>query len=236
MLFRVLLLVLSILGISGISGVSGHIPDELQTQNGVDHYTQEWKRNRITYDPSGVIRVIMGPGDGDGNTMASRAKAGRQRNEINLRCDRYMTKVNAKREYEIDLKFKQDIIKLWPVPVTRHEFYHVVQLKLVIRSTIPLFTVGILKGHLAVYNCDKNLKSALLFVPKKDEMIHVKVAVHNVSNGRISYTINGHKGSYTCHQLGRAPLVLKFGQYRHFPNPIKTTTEVDFFHININNK
>jgi hypothetical protein len=93
-----------------------------------------------------LVVISLDPDDGDGLTGNGRQAAGRQRNEISVRHPSCRAHRNERVTYKVHLETPKKID--WSVD--GQALYNMIYGK-----RRPLFTIGVKKSQLAIYNCDK---------------------------------------------------------------------------------
>jgi hypothetical protein len=178
------------------------------------------------------LHVYMKPTDGDGLSGNSRNDDNRQRNEISINIRNCVAKRGETIKYRADIKMINNIN--WDV--INNAWYHIFQIKKWGRNR-PLLTIGIKYGKLVLYRCDGY--NAIIIGNVDDywsKWLHINAdVIINSDNIKLNYNLNGHSGQLKCVKnisSGNINWVyLKLGQYRSYPNPIKSTTETVYKNI-----
>ncbi len=178
------------------------------------------------------LHVYMKPTDGDGLSGNSRSDEGRQRNEISVNVRNCVAKRGETIKYRADIKMIDNIN--WDV--INSAWYHIFQIKKWGRNR-PLLTVGIKYGKLVLYRCDGY--NAIIIGNVNNywsKWLHISAdVIINSNNIKLNYNLNGQSGQLNCiKNIGSGNtnwVYLKLGQYRSYPNPIKSTTETVYKNI-----
>lgn len=190
--------------------------------------------SRVCLKDSGrVVTISMNKDDNEAvkpEAIKSRSDAKRQRNEVRFVEPELCLGPRESGEWRMDVRIEQ--VGGWAVD--GGSFYHVVQIKSPDVNR-PIFTVGVKNNHLAVYKCQDHDPSFVQVVPVADVLnkwIEVRVRIDR-ANKTVSYVVHGHKGSYSCKSVPVKEMYAKIGQYRSFPNPVKTATSSSYRNVGL---
>lgn len=190
---------------------------------------QTFTFNRISVSNSQLF-ISMNPTDGDGLTDMSRNNH-RQRNEISVNIDRCVSQNNKPITYKARIQMMDNIKWL----VTGNSWYHIFQIKKYGRDR-PLITIGIKNGKLVLYHCDGFTPIVVGNINKYwNQWLYLTAQiVPSTKNIKINYSFAGKSGQMICiknintkHKL----IYMKLGQYRYYPNTIKSISKTAYKNI-----
>lgn len=191
---------------------------------------QTFTNSRI-YTQNNVLHVNMKPTDGDGLTGNSRWDDNRQRNEISVNNGHCIIRNGQSMTYKLQLRMIDKIN--WAV--SGGAWFHTFQIKKWDTSR-PVIAVGIKNSKLAIYQCNNFNEIVLGKINNywsKWLDIKTNIRVFNTFI-RVQYSVAGRTGTVKCTngKNGQDSYVyMKLGQYRYYPNPVKSTTDTSYRNV-----
>lgn len=185
---------------------------------------QEYVKGRITMS-NGIVTATMQPDDGNGDGGDSKEQ-GKQRNEISVKNKNFVVQSNDSGTWGCYFKLNQNVD--WS-----KGYYHLIQIKYNLSSNPtgaavqPVFTVSINNNTISARNEDSKYSPIQSVCSAVGRWIPMSVSVNNKKGGKIEYNINGKTGSFTMSDT-RPELYFKCGQYRQYPNDIKSSTSSSY--------
>jgi hypothetical protein len=175
-----------------------------------------------------IVTATLYPTDGDGNTDKSASQAKRQRNEISVKNQKLNLDVQQTGTWGCYFRLNT------PIEDWDSGFYHLIQIKYNLpdgnptnKAVQPVFTISIRDDKICARDEDGKYAPIQSLCSIVGRWVPMSVKITNTTNGLIEYNVNGKVGTMTMSDP-HPDLYFKAGQYRVYPNDIKTVTSSSY--------